>query len=285
VVVKYKEADATKKQLYKLHELTGEDTREWKLTRQEASDRIEELELEALPDIVDDTAEENGFNDEPFTEAHVTIIEGDQRGGKTNTAVGMIVDSYDGDCVKIFYRKVAGRDCEVISYDRKHRVAKIKVDGITKLIKIPKEYKLKSPMRIFSRIHLYGLPYVYVPSYRYMLKWLKNGIISNGWLLADEAYRGMSARNSMSEMGKEWVAEYFQFGKSRLDVIIITHHAKMIDFLARTIPTRRIHCTYNEKTRMVTYTSRRHGETGTKEVTYDATQYWGNYRTNEKVNS
>lgn len=34
---------ATRKQLYMLHILTGEDTRNWKLTKQEASNKISEL--------------------------------------------------------------------------------------------------------------------------------------------------------------------------------------------------------------------------------------------------
>ena len=220
---------------------------------------------------------------QPHTEAHVRIVEGDQRSGKTCYAVGYIKDTYDKDCVNIFCRDVLKIDCIVKSYDRKTRVARIKYNGENKLIQIPISYELISPLRIFSNIHLYGIPYVYIPSFTIMLKWLQQGVISNGWLLADEAHRGMSARGGMSKMGRAFVDEYFQFGKSLLDVILITHMSRLIDWTARAIPTERIHCSYNEKTYKITYSKKKRGEQGTKEITFDARQYFPYYETNEKV--
>lgn len=223
--------------------------------------------------------------DKPFSEAHVTIVEGDQRSGKTTYGVAKICDAYDKDCARIFCEEVLKISCEVKAYYREERIIKIKHDGQIKMLKVPESYQMHSPMRIFSRIHLYGIPYVFVPNYRIMLTWLKNGFLSDGWLLADEAYRGMGARNGMTALGKEWVGEYFQFGKSKLDVIIITHSARMIDYLARMIPTKRIHTRYDPKTYKVLYTVRKKGESGTKEYSFFAPRYWGRYRTNEKVDS
>ena len=281
VSLKNPEAPASKRQLYRLHELTDKDTREWKLTMQEASDKIDALELsnvEPAPPM-----EDNGRD--PFSEAHVTIIEGSQRSGKTNTAVGRIVDSYFKDCIKIFCENVLKIKCEVKAYDRKNRVAKIKHDGKVKLLRIPKEYDLHSPMRIFANLHLFGLPYVFIPSFRHCLHWLKLGIIRDGWLLLDEAHLGINARAGMTGLGQELEKQSFQYGKMQLDVIITTHMARMIDWAIRTIPTERISCTFDPKTRKVTYTTKKKGEHGSREISYDATQYWRNYWTNEKINS
>lgn len=274
------DAPASSRQIYKLNSLGVEF--EENITMQEASDLIEDAELEALPDVIDTDVE---YDDDPFTEAHVTMVNGDQRSGKTTYAVAIVRDAYDKDCVKIFFKKVMKKDVEVLSYDRRYRVAKIIDNGERKLVKIPKEYKMYSPMRIFSRIHLYGIPYVHVPSYRHMLKWLKRGFISNGWLIADEAHKGLSARAGMTREGRQWVGELFEFGKSKLDVMLITHMPRMIEWVARTVPTKRVSCTYNAKTKIITATIKRRGKTGTQDIEIFAPLYWGNYKTNEKVNN
>jgi len=276
-------APATKKQLFMIHQLTGEDTRELELTMQEASDRIEELELDQTPINETPVIPTDGLA--PFSEAHVTLIEGAQRSGKTTTAVGKVRDSYDNDCVRIYCEDILKIKVDVKGYDRKSRLAKIKYQGETQIIKIPESYTLYTPKRIFSNIHLYGMKYVYCPSFRHILYWLKKGIICKGWLIIDESQRGMNARSTMSELGKELEVQGFQFGKMQLDVIIITHMARLIDWAMRTIPTEHISCTYNKKTKKVTYSLKKKGQQGTKEVSYYAPKYWGNHWTNEKVNA
>lgn len=275
-------APASKKQLYKLYELTGKDTRELKLNMQQASDKIEDMELQQ---IADNNKFEIPEGSTPFTEAHVTIIEGPQRGGKTATAVGKVKDAYFIDCVLNYCKDVLGIKCKVKAYYNTERVAKIKHEGKVVYIRIPPEHKLHSDLRIFSNIHLFGLPFVFIPSFRHALKWLQQDIIRDGWLILDEAHFGINARAGMTSLGQELEKQSFQYGKMQLDVIIITHMARLIDWAIRTIPTERISCTYNEKTRKVTYTIRKKGQQGTREVTYDATQYFPNFWTNEKVNA
>jgi len=220
---------------------------------------------------------------EPFSEAHITLIEGDQGEGKSNTATGMIVDAHSRDCVRIFCRDKLNMECEVINYDRKNRIAKIRVDGDIKLIRIPSSYNLKSPMRIFTNFHLYGIPYVYCPSFAHILKWMMQDIIKDGWLLIDEYYIGGNARDCMTAFGKALEKQGFQYRKMQLEVIIITPMASTIDRYMRIIPTKRISCAYNKKTREITLEIREKGIHGKKTVTYDATQYWGNYWTNERI--
>jgi hypothetical protein len=101
----------------------------------------------------------------------------------------------------------------------------------------------------------------------------------------DEAHVGINARSSMSKVGQEMEKQSFQYGKAMLNVIIITHMARLIDWTARTIPTERLSCTYDGKTKMITYSRRKKGELGTKEVSYYAPQYFKFYWTNERVNA
>lgn len=277
VVMKTPDAPATEKQLRYLHSLTGEDTSAWNLTMQQASDRIQAIERQSV--IAQPVLED----DDPFSEAHVQIVEGDQRSGKTNYAVGKIVDAYDRDCVRIFCKNMLCMDVVAKSYDRASRIAKIKIGKNISLIRIPSDYTMQTPMKIFANIHLFGVRYCFIPSFAYLLAGLKSGFISDGHLLVDEAHKGMGARGSMTTLGKGFMEEYFQFGKSKLDVFIVTHIARLVDWTARTIPTTRIHTTYNEQTKEITYTLRTKGDQTTKEITYDSRRYWPFYRTNEKV--
>lgn len=278
VTLKNPKAPATSRQLYKLHKLTGEDTSDWQLTMQEASDKIDEWEIKHVsPPPITST--------QPFSEAHVTMIEADQGGGKSCTATGMVVDAYYRSCIKV-YCKENHIDCTVKGYDHKNRVARIKVNGQLKLIRIPSNYKLHSPMRVFSNYHLYGIPYVYIPSFAHLLKWLKMGLIVDGWLLIDEYYVGGNARDSMTAFGKEMEKQSFQMRKMQLEVVIITPHARLIDKWTRLTPTKHIMCSYDKKRREITLTIKEKGQKGSRILPpFDATQYFPNYWTNERINN
>lgn len=201
---------------------------------------------------------------QPFSEAHVTLIEGDQGCGKSNTATGMVVDAYRNDCVRVYCDEVLKMNCDVKAYDNKTRIAKIKHEGEVKVIKIPKTYELKSPMRIFANFHLYGLPYVYCPTFAHILSWLRCDIIKDGWLLIDEYYIGGNARDSMSKFGKALQKQSFQYRKMQLEVVMITPLASLIDKYARLTPTKHILCSFNKKTLEITLEVKEKGVKGTR---------------------
>lgn len=219
----------------------------------------------------------------PFSEAHVTICEGDPRQGKTCTAVARVRDAYDKDSVHVYCEEVLKVKCEVKSYNRHTRVAKIRYNGGLKLLRVPPNYKMHSPMKIFSNTPLYGIPYVFLPTFEHMMEWLKQGIIADGWLIVDEAQVGMNARACMTELGKELAKLYHQFGKMQLDVVIVVPMARQIDYLLRTVPTERIHCTYDARTKKITLLIRKRGVQGEKRVGYYAPEYWPNFDTSWTV--
>lgn len=220
----------------------------------------------------------------PFAYAHVTILEGEQGSGKSNTAVAKVVDAYDQDCVENYCRERLGMVCQCKSYSRKFKVAKIKHNGTVKLVRIPQNYKLHSSLQIHANFHFYGLPFYYYPNFNSLLGGLQSGRIRDGYLVIDEYYLGANARDSMTRLTRELAKQSFQFRKKRLEVIYVTPVAKTIDWIARYIPTERIICSYNERTRKVTLSIRKKNQKGTKEVTYDASRYWPNYWTEETIN-
>jgi hypothetical protein len=219
----------------------------------------------------------------PFSESHVTIVEGDPRQGKTETGVARIRDAYDKDCVRVYCRSILRIACDVKSFNRHTRIAKIKYKGMLRQFRIPESYKMHSPMNIFSNTPLYGIPYRYVPSFRHLMAWLKAGYIVNGWLLVDEAQVGMNARACMTELGIELAKLYHQFGKMQLDVIIVVPMARMVDYLARTVPNEHIHCVYNERTKKISLAIRKKGVNGERIVDYYAPEYWKNFDTGRRI--
>ena len=277
ILLKTPDAQATPKQLYKLHQLTGEDTSNSKLTMQQASDAIDKLTNGQIPIVQDDAPL-------PFNEAKVTLIEGDQGSGKSVTAVGMVVDSWYRACI-VNYLKESGIEGICKGYDRIHRIARIKTKTGTKLIRIPQEYELHSSLRIFANFHLYGIPFVYIPSFGHLLQWLKAGLIVNAILLIDEYYIGGNARDCMSAFGKELEKQSFQMRKMQLEVSLITPIASLIDKYARLTPTKHILCSYDKKRYEVTLTVKEKGVRGSRVLPpFDARQYFPFYWTNERIN-
>lgn len=267
----------TPKQLYKLSQLSGENTYGWYLSYEEAKKQIKDYASGKLIPK---------GNKQPFNEAHITLIEADQGQGKSNTATGLVVDAWYKDAANMWLWLLRKGEWQgdVKSYDRKTRVVKFKLDGILKAYQIPESYKLESPVQIFANYHLYGIPFVFIPSFTHLLKWLKEDVILDGWLLIDEMYLGAGARNSMTKLGKELSDQSFQMRKRQLEVVLITPVNSLLDKKVKLTPTKHIICSYNKVTREITLTVREKGVPGTKTLPpYDATQYWMNYWTNERI--
>lgn len=276
-MLKNPDAPATEKQKYYLQQLTGEDYLEKDMTMQEASDKIQELEMKKVAHTIVDNGKK------PFEEAHITLIEADQGQGKSVTAVALVKDAYRNDCVRIYCEEVLKIQCKVKAYNGITRVARILYKGKTRHIRIPTSYKLHSPMRIFANYHLFGIPYVYCPTFYHILDWLKQDIINDGWLLIDETYIGIGAHDSMTKFGKEWRKQGFQYRKMMLEVVIITPIASLIEKYLRLTPTRHIMCSYNKYNGEVTLEITEKGVPGKKYVTYDSKPYRKNYKTNERI--
>jgi hypothetical protein len=267
----------TPAQLYKLSQLSGENTYRWDISYEKAKEQIKDFASGKLVPK---------GNKQPFNEAHVTLIEADQGQGKSNTATGLVVEAWYKDAANMWLWLLKKGDWqgEVKNYDRKTRIVRFKLDGVIKAYQIPESYKLISPLQIFSNYHLYGIPYVFIPSFTHLLFWLQKDFIIDGWLLIDELYLGAGARNNMTKLGKELSDQGFQMRKRQLEVVLITPVNSIIDKKVKLVPTKHIICSYNKVKREITLTVRVKGVSGAKTLPpYDATQFWSNYWTNERI--
>lgn len=170
----------------------------------------------------------------PFSYAPITLIEGEPRSGKTNTAVGRVVDAYRED----------------------------------------------KSIKIFTNFKMYGIRHVHL-TLPMMVEYINSKLLKDGYLIIDEAYIGLEAREGQSMLTKVITYVGMQSGKRRLHLIIIVQHGKMIDWRYRWLMTEHIICRYNEKTRMVTLTIKNRRSKKNRTVSYYAPQYWKYFDTEE----
>ena len=285
---RHPDAPASSRQLALLKRLTGKDWREEDLTMEEAGEKISELQ-EPGGVVAFESGQEDNFvvpsNAEPFTEPQVTLIVGAQRSGKSNTATARVVDASNKAAVSKFLKDEYGMsNVQVKGYDTSSRIAKLKIGNKVVFIKIPESYKLKSPLRVFCNYHLFGIPYIYCPSFRFILDGLKSGLICDGYLIMDEYYIGGYNRESLSSLPRALAQQSNQYAKGMLRVIMIAPLANQLDWTARLAPTETIETTFNKYTKEVTCHIKKKGVDGQKIITYYAPKYWKNYWTNERIN-
>lgn len=232
--------------------------------------------------------------EQPFSYAHITLIWGEQGQGKSNTAVARIIepaiDEIDslvnidtGEIIKAeSLTHDDKRNLEDMGYTLSYDTVKLHIGGSVRISNIPPRHIINTNLRIFTNYHLYGIRYVFIPSWADILKWLDAGIIGHGRLSIDEYHMGSHARDFMSGFGKQISKYDTTMRKRHLEMDMMTVHARMIDFNARLMKTGTIHCKhYDRKTQMITYEEKKPGEHSAQEHTYYAPYYWKYYWTDE----
>ena len=172
----------------------------------------------------------------PFTESPITLIEGEPRSGKTNTAVARVVDAYRED----------------------------------------------PSTKIFTNFHLYGIKYVLI-DLATLLEYLNSKLLKDGYVIIDEAYIGLNARDGMAIINKIGTWFGMQAGKRRVHLIVIVQHGRMVDWIYRWLMSEHILCSYNAKTRMITLQVKKKNAKRIRVINYYAPQYWSYYDTEEIV--
>jgi hypothetical protein len=142
-------------------------------------------------------------------------------------------------------------------------------------------YKANPKVKIFANYHLYGIPYVFCDAST-MLEFLNTGLISDGYMIVDEAYITGDARQGTNPLAKifTWMGQ--QMRKRNIEFIIIVQHGRFIDWRFRYIMTRKIQCQrFNPKTNEISLIIKDMITKKEKRITYWAARYWQYYDTNE----
>jgi hypothetical protein len=243
----------------------------------------------------------------PFQFVHLHLIKGEQKSGKTATAVARVRDYVYLDCVKEYLKKEKGLDSTVPSswenpnsikgivilhYDKKRRIAKLQINkrvghsykSIIKWIPIPKNYKLRSNMKIYSVIHIYNIPCLFAYcTWEQMLYGLKTGRIKDAWIILDQYEIVGSARDGQSRVGKFLYKNNNQWAKRHLEVYIIAPSDREVDWTIRQMRNEDIECRRIIGTDITELDIRKTGSRGVLHTSFDTSEYYNNYDADELI--
>jgi hypothetical protein len=226
---------------------------------------------------------------QPVAYADVRIVTGDQRAGKSNTTVKFAVDPYheqldgimfpNGQIIKAksVAKSVNPEDHQALRkmgvFPSKLRYARIfSEDGRhSKLIRIPDDCIVLSPVHIFANFHMYGIRYTYI-GLEDIIEYINTDLFKDAWILADET--GMTdARYSMEAEGKLGAQFYATIGKRRAHFCSISQYNEMVERRIRLFGTMRVLCSYDKETRYITCDIKERGEPSYS-FYYYAPPYW-----------
>jgi hypothetical protein len=221
----------------------------------------------------------------PRTEAAIHLVEGEQGGGKTCTVVARLIGAYDRRGAEIFLAKKGIKyHGKVKSYDRKTRIIRLSDNGHDRYIRVPKEYKWVSDVKIICNFHLFGVKYLYMP-FDKMFQHLNDDLLLHSYLVIDQAEIIASGRESMTTAGRA----LYKFGQQirRLDIeyYLIYTHGRMADWTTKLNWTEHIVASYDKITKMITLMIRKKGDKGKapKEVSFYEPQYRKFYHSDERI--
>lgn len=226
--------------------------------------------------------------------ADIRLFTGEQGSGKSNTLVAFPVGDYYSQMTalitpsgarikahsltkedklilqqsKIFANKL--QYCRVFSDDGKQ----------SKLIRIPKDYLVESPVHIFANFHLYGIRYSPI-SITDIIENLNEPTFDEGWILSDESVM-TDARNSMEAFGKLSATFGGMIRKRAAHLCVAAQYNEMVERRLRLFATTRITCSYDETTGYITLTIKKRGEPEFS-TDYWAKTYWRFFDTKELI--
>jgi hypothetical protein len=223
----------------------------------------------------------------PFTFAPVTIIEGEQKSGKTETAVTRVVDpTFAGMTSVVLKNGVEVKAEPILNKDGYPIIGYGKLwlpNQPPRTMAIPPgSLVVAKDVRVISNGHLYGIRYAYM-KLGDIIKNLNSGTIRNCYLIIDEAYIGGDRRDGLSPLVKVISKLGFQIAKRHITLIMCLPDSSVLDLRFQKLETEHIVTTYDEIERKITmFIRNRKKYKKTREVSYYAPIYWKYYDPDEE---
>lgn len=228
----------------------------------------------------------------PATYADIRLINGEQGSGKSTTGVACPADDYYGQLEGIVSPNGEVIRAKVLSKADKLYLQRCGIapnifkyvrvfsedDSQSKIIQIPKDFLVKSPVKIFANFHLHGLVYAYI-SLVDIIQYINTDLFNNAWILSDESVM-TDARNSMENAGKLTAFFGGSIRKRNSHMCLMVQYNEQIERRFRLYHTMRVLCSYDEQSKVVTCDMKKRGEPS---FSYDywAPNYWRFFDTNE----
>jgi hypothetical protein len=150
----------------------------------------------------------------------------------------------------------------------------------SKLIKIPQDYLVQSPIKIFANFHLFGVRYSYI-SINDVIEYINTELYNDSWILSDESAM-TDARNSMNSAGILIAQFGATIGKRNAKFCIAAQYNEMAERRFRLFATTRILCSYDAESKYITLDIKKKGEPEFT-IDYYAPLYWKYFKTQELI--
>lgn len=196
---------------------------------------------------------ENRVKQQPLHYAPITIVEGEQKSGKTCFLVARKVDATYANLTAVKLSDGTMLKAEPVLNSNGYAVtgmARIWLPtGQSKIIKVPPgSCAIADNIRIFANYHLKGIRYVYLPLHL-IIEYLNSGLITglspdgsvkSAFLDIDEAYIAGDKRDGMTPLVKVITKLGYQIAKRHLHVSLALPEAYVLDFRIRGIETEHV---------------------------------------------
>jgi hypothetical protein len=223
----------------------------------------------------------------PFTYAPVTIIEGEQKSGKSETAVTRVVDPTYANMTSVkLFDKTEVKAQPVLNKSGYPIIGYGKLwlpNQEPRTMKIPpKSCVIADSVHIIANFHLYGIRYAYM-KLGDIIKHLNDGTIRDCYLVIDEAYIAGDRREGLSPLVKVISKLGWQLAKRHIIFTMCLPDSSVLDLRFQKLETEHIVTSYDERTRQITmFINNRKKYKRTREVTYNARIYWKYYNPDEE---
>lgn len=230
--------------------------------------------------------------------ADIRLLYGDQGQGKSVTSVALPIDEYyekltgivspQGEYLKA--RSLNDEEREEIEYRKpdvdleKEPYKYVRVySGIgneSKVVTLPYDFIVVSPVKIFANFTFYGVPYVHIDGVM-IIEYMNSDLFRNAWVVLDESVE-VDKQDTMTREGKLTQKFGAQVAKRDVHMIINSQQLTMIQSRFALFATTRIGCSYDGNTYMVSLDVNRNSPV-MQSFSYYSPPYWKHYRREELV--
>ena len=198
--------------------------------------------------------------------ADIRTLNGDQGHGKSVTAVALPVDDYYANLNQVvspegelFRARALNEDEQYLFeerglyYDPLRHVrifAGEAKDDRSKIITLPLNWTVLSPVKIFANFHFYGIKFVLIDAYSLIEYMNEDNFFRDAWVILDESVQ-VDKQDTMTREGKLTQKFGAQVAKRDLHFVICVQYQHMLQSRMALFATTKVLCSYDSDTGIV----------------------------------
>ena len=222
----------------------------------------------------------------PFSYAPISFFEGEQRSGKTESALTRPIDATFANMTSVKLNDGTIVKAEPVFNKQGYALigyGKLYISGSPRIMKIPpKSYVIADSIKVIYNGHLYGIRYAHM-TLSEIIQHLNDGTLEDCYLVVDEAYIGGDRRDGLNPLVKTVSKLGWQIGKRHIYLEMCLPDSTVLDLRLQKVETEHVICSYDDITKKITMLIRNRKKfKNVREVSYYAPLYWKYFDTDEK---